>query len=322
MNRFLISDETVNSYGFRVLTSGIDTSRFEKNPVMLWMHERGYSTLPLGKWKELKKENGQLTAEPEFDTDDDFAMKISKKVDKGIINGVSMKIEIKELSNELMVEGQSLETVSESELIEISYVDYPSNKNSVRLFHKGEEIKIDENTVSLMAGEASKSINPKNVMSMKKVIAHLGLGDNSTEDAIVQAISTRETEAAQLRAEVKSLKDQIEGERKTRALALVDDAVKAGKILGEKKDAFVALAMADYDNVKGMLEGIAPRKELASHTRPSTPTVPGTDPLPEVKDFRELTLKEDEVYERFKAEKPAEFRELYKKEYGRYPAGV
>lgn len=37
---FVLSDESVNSYGFRVLTDGIALDNFKKNPVMLWNHTR------------------------------------------------------------------------------------------------------------------------------------------------------------------------------------------------------------------------------------------------------------------------------------------
>ena len=38
MKEFLISDESTNSYGFAVLTSGINLERFKKNPVMYYNH--------------------------------------------------------------------------------------------------------------------------------------------------------------------------------------------------------------------------------------------------------------------------------------------
>jgi len=33
---FILSDESVNSYNFKVITDGIDLERFKKNPVMLY----------------------------------------------------------------------------------------------------------------------------------------------------------------------------------------------------------------------------------------------------------------------------------------------
>lgn len=46
---FVISDESVNSYGKVILTDGIDISQFERNPVMLYMHERA---TVVGRWEE------------------------------------------------------------------------------------------------------------------------------------------------------------------------------------------------------------------------------------------------------------------------------
>lgn len=52
---FLLSDETINSYGTRVLTAGIRLENFLKNPIMLWNHTRAWSDkedqiLPIGRW--------------------------------------------------------------------------------------------------------------------------------------------------------------------------------------------------------------------------------------------------------------------------------
>ena len=61
---FIVSDESVNSYGMIILTAGIDTSRFEQNPVMLYMHER--ATI-VGRWENIRKENDKLLADAVFD---------------------------------------------------------------------------------------------------------------------------------------------------------------------------------------------------------------------------------------------------------------
>ena len=38
--RIILSDSSLNRYGFRVLTSGMLIEAFKKNPVMLYMHFR------------------------------------------------------------------------------------------------------------------------------------------------------------------------------------------------------------------------------------------------------------------------------------------
>ena len=37
---FIVSDESVNNYGFRILCDGIDTTQFKKNPVGYYMYQR------------------------------------------------------------------------------------------------------------------------------------------------------------------------------------------------------------------------------------------------------------------------------------------
>ncbi len=147
--RFKVSDESVNDAGFRILTEGIDFTSFIKNPVMLWRHERYDSRLlPIGRWENLKIENGALTAEAVLDEFDPFAKQIKSKVDQGFINACSIGIQVLEVSMdpELMLPGQTRGTVTKCVLLEISLVDIPGNKNSVRLYK-------DDKIIALSAGE-------------------------------------------------------------------------------------------------------------------------------------------------------------------------
>lgn len=45
---FVLHDETVNTYGFRMLTSGANLEEFRKNPVILLNHKDW--ELPIGRW--------------------------------------------------------------------------------------------------------------------------------------------------------------------------------------------------------------------------------------------------------------------------------
>ena len=82
MPTFILSTNDVNSYGFRVLTEGIELPVSGKL-VMLWNHVRANGTdknqiLPIGHWVNLRKEGGKLLADPEFDMDDPFAADIAR----------------------------------------------------------------------------------------------------------------------------------------------------------------------------------------------------------------------------------------------------
>ena len=56
--RVRISNDRLNSYGTRVLTSGMDTEQYSRNPVLLYMHERGNV---IGYVKDLEVKDGEVT---------------------------------------------------------------------------------------------------------------------------------------------------------------------------------------------------------------------------------------------------------------------
>ena len=79
MPRFILNDENVtNSYGFKIKTAGIDLKRFEANPVMLDGHNPSNLSV-IGKWTEIKAENGKLSADTDFDMEDENAKTIAGK---------------------------------------------------------------------------------------------------------------------------------------------------------------------------------------------------------------------------------------------------
>lgn len=81
---FVVSDESVNSYGFAVLTAGIDTSRFEKNPVMYYMHDREKGVV--GRWENIRKDGKRLLADAVFDDSTELSKQVRGQVEKGFYN--------------------------------------------------------------------------------------------------------------------------------------------------------------------------------------------------------------------------------------------
>ena len=63
MKRVRISNNSLNSYGSRVLTEGMDVQQYCRNPVLLYMHERGNV---IDYVKDLKVENDEPVKYPEI----------------------------------------------------------------------------------------------------------------------------------------------------------------------------------------------------------------------------------------------------------------
>lgn len=126
---FVLSDETVNSYGFVVFTEGIDTAAFERNPVMLYMHNRDGNVI--GRWENIRKEGTRLLGDAVFDDSTELAATVKKQVENGFLRCVSIGIE--QIDTEVI---NGVKTVTKCRLIEVSIVDIPSNENAVKLYRR------------------------------------------------------------------------------------------------------------------------------------------------------------------------------------------
>ncbi|MBU0695954.1 MAG: hypothetical protein KKE39_05445 [Bacteroidetes bacterium] len=134
--KFLLSNSKLNSHGFRMLTSGADLSDFLNNPIMYWMHtypdsEKPDGLLPIGFWSDIKIEGDNITAIPNFDDLDDFAMKIYQKVEHGTLRACSVGALPLETSESDKVPGQTKPTYIRWQLKEASIVDRGSNSDAV-----------------------------------------------------------------------------------------------------------------------------------------------------------------------------------------------
>ena len=240
---FICSDESINSYGFRVLTAGIDLTRFLKNPIGKFNHcdewdDPNYSG-PICKWSDVKKEGGQLIALPVFDIDDPKGKLIANKVDKGFLNAASIGFRIIETSEDpkLMLPGQKYATVTKCMLIEISVVDIPSNENACCLYDENDnriELKDGSDLLKLSAFHKPSP----NFIDMKKNItlkaawitllswfnAKVDEGKESTEvelsDEKLTELNAKLAEHATLTADKKRLEGELSAEKSAKDVAL------------------------------------------------------------------------------------------------------
>ena len=278
---FILSDETVNEYGFWLVTAGGDLSQFDKNPLMLYMHKRAFyptkdDILPPGKWVNTRTDGDKILAEPDFDQNDDFALQLESKVEGGYLRMASVGIRVIETSTDpkLLKVGQTRETVTKWQLIEASIVDIGANNNAIAFYDN------EGNILQLTAENAEKcpvkliSNNENNqqtetMTEMKKTAGLLKLADKATDEELaaeVQKIQTSETtlksENDTLKLRVKELEDKEKNGNKAEAVALVDAAVKDGRIDAAGKDSFLKLFESDHASAKVTLASIPQRKPV------------------------------------------------------------
>ena len=157
--RVRLTNETLNSYGTWLVTAGGDTSQFERNPVLLYMHMRGQV---IGKLKDIRVEGEEITAEPVFDEATELSRQCKKQWEFGSLNMVSVGIDILETSKEekFIKPGQSAETVTRWKLVEVSLVDIGANDDAIRLYRDGKDI--------MTLGKGDGSVLPELINNNKK----------------------------------------------------------------------------------------------------------------------------------------------------------
>lgn len=202
-NSFVISDESINSHGYIIKTDGIDTTAFERNPVMLYMHER--KTI-VGRWENIRKEGNRLLADAVFDDSTELGKTVKAQVENGFLRSASIGIDIIE---EVEIDG--VKTVTKSVLFEVSIVDIPSNQNALKLYRKGNYRRF--------ALEV-----PQKVEDLRTaIISLLGLDESATDEDIITEIQ-----------HLQHVPDE--------ATLSVESAINAGYIDGGNRKEYVTLA--------------------------------------------------------------------------------
>ena len=267
-HQFIINTENVNSYGYRILTEGIDYAQYMRNPVVLFMHERGVNAYKgsevIGRCTKLYKEGTTLIAEVEFDEQDEFAKKIAGKVERGYIRMASMFAEIKEVSADPhhLLEGQVYETVTACKLVEISIVDIGGNDNALKLSKDGKPFQLKKIVT-----------NTSNNMDIKVIALALGMGENTKEEAVLSALHSLKTDKEKAEAEVVALKKTIRDIHKSEATTLVDKAVQLGLIPEALKESQLKQFETDFDGQKAVLSKLVADKEAENTQQGKANTV-------------------------------------------------
>jgi HK97 family phage prohead protease len=294
-NKFILSDGSkTNSYGFRIDLSGLDTSRFNDNPVMLYMHD---AAKVIGRWDGAAVEDGKLTAAAVFDTADTFAKDIAGKVARGFLRGCSIGIVIKKIN-----ETKDEVVVTKSELMEASIVSVPADAGAVVLYDANRKvISLDEAKLNIQQSNQQFNYMEKEKFELPHAtLASLGITGELTPKGVELAVAEKDRRITELEAELQQQKDEA-------VEAYLAAAVKAGKIKETDKPSFLKLAKTDLESVKAIIDAKSEQASasLADMTKKTT-LAAGRE------DWNYLKwMKEDpEGLKKLKAENSTEFERL------------
>lgn len=310
----IISNSRVNCYGSRVLTSGIDLTQFKRNPILLWMHRRGYGdSMPIGRIENLRIEGDNLIGTPVFDEKDEFAKKIAQKWEDDFLRMASAGIEIVEHSTapELILQGQTRPTVTRCRLEEVSIVDIGGNDDALKLYHNGQLLTLakgedNEHLPLLELSAAEPETKPQNQNKMnKEILLLLGLPEAATENDALGAIRLLKEKA-----------EKVETLTLSSITAVVDAAVTDRRITADQKDHFIGLGKkAGIESLSATLALMKPTQKPTTAINPSA-DVPAPD---QPTTFAKLSEVPADQIKELKLSNLKEYIRLYKAEYGCEP---
>lgn len=312
---FVLSDETMNLYGFIVDTDGIDLADFLQNPVMLYNHD--YTKL-IGQWAEVRKENGKLLGVPMFDEEDPEAMKYYNKVEQGILKAASVGLTPVKFDdvNKRMVK---------SSLKEASPTPVGANRKALVLYDgDGKSLSGDkaiEYCLSLQQQSEQQTqndqMNKKFITALVALSAQVGLtvnlSDAASEDDALDAIKKVGEKVTVLKASETNLTAELAALNKEKKDAaakehndLLKNAVDEKLLSAEQAE---GLKTVELPALKIALSAMKPASVVTVETGKTTVATDANDPRKDWT-YDDYALKAPQELEKMEVSEPKKFEAL------------
>lgn len=279
---FLITDSSVNCYGFRLLTEGYMIDEFKRNPIGYLNHDRDKGVIV--KWEELRIAGDKVFGKPVVNLSNEKGQQLVEEIENGFINGASVgHIVALEWSEDPkdMVQGQTGPTITKWFNREASPCDIPGNYNAlalnaVGLFDKnGNTLNLSDlksqipnmkqiiltadqlTLLNLKADDAAEKIQT----TLKDLVEKAGKVDQLTAD--LTAANTAKKKAEDDLTQYKTTAEDAE------VVALADGAVKDTKCTKEAGEMLKTQFKGKPKELKALIDTMKPYTPLSSTTTPA-----------------------------------------------------
>ena len=321
--RVRISNESVNCYGTRILTSGIDISQYIRNPVLLYMHERGKV---IGYVKDIKIEGQDVTGELVFDEVSELSKQLKKQWEFGSVKMVSANFQILSTSDDkqLLIEGQERPTVTKCKLVEVSVVDIGGNDDAIVLSHEGETISLSgQNSIDgVLPLINNKEPIKKKKMELKELAIKLGLKETATEEEVnskIVSLSATVNKVNDLEAQVSTLLAEKKNVELAAVTAAVSTAISEKRLPAGMKAHFVELGQKiGLEQLNVTLSAMQPQGKISATLHRSENGQIVSEPA-DFSKYEKLSCVPSNLMMDLHDNHRDEFVRLYKAEYGFEP---
>jgi hypothetical protein len=262
--QYVLSDSSVNEYGFRLLTTGYQLEAFQKNPIGYYMHRRDDGIVL--KWEDLHVEDDKIVGVPVINLSNVRGEQTCDEAENGFLNAASVgHIVVLEYSTDkdMMLPGQTGPTITKWFNKECSLVDIPGNCNALSSLYDANENVL--NLLDLNIGAPVLKTIPQNLLRELRDI--LKTGEDTDENGLTLAVQDLAKQTEKLALENKSLWDekkvllsQIESlnhvANKYEINALLDRALEDKRITIELRNKLAVDYASNTEGLKGLLSAM------------------------------------------------------------------
>lgn len=239
----LSNGNSINSKGYRIELSGMNTERFADNPVMLYGHNQDKV---IGRWENWKISDNKLDADPVFDDGDELGAEVKRKYENDFLRAASIGLIV--LDMQLI---NDVWTVTKSELLEASIVSIPADAGAVVLYNENKEVLSFEQ-LQLNFNNNHQQIQNQSKMQQitlsQKTVESLALPNDYTPKDVELAVAEKDKTIATLNARIAAAGTKERTD-------YLNQAEKDGKITAAEKTEFLKLAdNGGFDSVKAIVD--------------------------------------------------------------------
>lgn len=259
---FCLSDDSVNCYGYRLLTSGLQLERFNP-PIGFLMHNREAGVAV--RWEELAVREGCLYGKPSVN--ETVFPNLAKQIEDGFYAAASVGhiVALKMTDDDgYKLEGQTGPTVLKWFPREISIVDIPGNYNAIaQLFDEADNLLHD------LTDKFSTDMNKATIEV--EALGLPNLSADATAEQAQEAVRDLIAKANRVDAAEKELKDLREQTNRKEVNALVDAALAAHKINSACADKLKTDYAQNPDGLKALLDAMPAQQSIADRLNADVP---------------------------------------------------
>lgn len=304
---YCLTDNTVNCYGYRLLTEGFLLYRF-KPAIGYLMHKREGGVAV--KWEDFRRDGDKLWAKPVINTS--TYPNLADEIEAGFYDAASVgHIIALEYSDDaaMKLDGQTGITVTKWFCRECSIVDIPGNFNALAKLY-------DDNDSMLMDLSDNRNNNnlPKTKTEMEQIVltpamlTGLNLMAGATQPQAEKALADLVAKAARADKAEKDLAD-LKAEQTAESVKAI---IAGGKTEGKLTNELAAKLEVDYkDNPEGLKALVATLPKQTRVTGTETTDLSGVPEKYRGKTWNELYVSGQ--LESLKAECPEYYKQLTEK---------